>query len=152
MKERRTIKVTGHQYHQEALASLLDKVSPLWNISAQDALNKPYINAAKPIYKFKRRECTFGLQAEPTNPYDPAALKVFADGVFIGYMPRGHIEELKQLLVPGMSVWVEVYGGPCKYLVYDSKKDWRKTNDPKYYRFEEVRDYVKAVVIFEWDK
>lgn len=152
MKKRYTIMVAGFDYHQKELKSLLNDINPMWDVTKKEAVEEYSIDEEERIYKFEKRECIFGLQAEPTNPYDPAALKVFADGTFIGYVPRGNLDVLKRLLVPGMSVWIEVFGGPYKYLAYDSEEDWQLTGQMKYYSFVKENDPVKAIIIFEWEQ
>lgn len=151
MKRRKTIMVAGTDFYQDSLKRLLTEINPLWDITVKDAVEGYHLNEYEPIYKYQRRDCVFGIQAEPTNPYDPAALKVFADGTFVGYVPRGNIDKLKRLLIPGISVRVEVYGGPQKYLIHDDKKDRRNTGKTKYYQFVTENDTIKAIIIFEWD-
>ena len=150
MKNRYTINVAWTDQHQKELRSLVS-TNPFWSMTKKEAVEEYFIEEDEPIYKYEKTECLFGLEPEPDNPYDPAALKVFADGVFIGYIPRGNLDVLKRLLVPGVSVWVEVYGGDHKYLEYDDKEDWFGTCELKYYSFVTEHDIIKAIIIFEWE-
>ena len=151
MKHRHTLFVAGTEYHQKELRGLVDKNS-LWSMTKKEAVEEYFIDEDEPIYKYEKEVCIFGIQAEPDNPFDPGAIKVFADEVFIGYIPQGHLPELKRLLVPGVDVWIEIYGGDYKYLEYDSGDDWIGTMDLKYYKFVTERDNLKAIIILEWEQ
>jgi hypothetical protein len=38
------------------------------------------------------------LEKEPDNPYDPKAVKVIADGEFIGYVPQSEVDKVHDIL------------------------------------------------------
>lgn len=150
MKKRHVITIPGYAYYQKELKELLTDENVMWSITKKEAIEDYSMDEDEKIYRYETEECIFGIKHEPDNQYDPAAIKVFADGHFIGYMPRGHIQELKRLIVPGVSVWVEIYGGPYKYLEHDDDEDYLGTYEPKYYKFVKEDSPVKAAIIFEW--
>jgi len=89
--------------------------------------------------------------AEPTNQYDPNAVKVYADKTFVGYVPRGKFGDLKHLAsIPGIKASVRIFGGKYKYIEYDADADYLGTLENKYYKVMTDSTPYKAVMVFEW--
>ena len=138
MKKEIVIPVAGQYYHQKDLASVLTHKNRFYYAPDETiiefARNKP--NYA--VYEYKRERCSLEIYHEPQNEHDPGALKVLANGVFIGYVPqdeRHHLLEISML--PGLSMRVDVLGGPYKQVL-----NGELFNDSS--RF-------KALMIFEYD-
>lgn len=50
------------------------------------------------------------LEADPGNEYDANAVRVIADGTFIGFIPRSDNGAISQLLATGETLTAEVIG------------------------------------------
>lgn len=66
-------KVAGTTFRQEAVEKIANELS----------------NGKQPYVK---------LEKEPTNQYDPNAIKVIADNEFIGYVPKSEAEKVHAIL------------------------------------------------------
>ncbi|MCO8241145.1 HIRAN domain-containing protein [Streptococcus suis] len=56
-------------------------------------------NAEKAISLMKADESNnVKLVREPSNPYDHLAIKVYLEGVFIGYVPKKGMKELRKII------------------------------------------------------
>lgn len=79
------------------------------------------------IYKYIGDIAKVELVPEPDNPYDKKAIKVIADGIHIGYVPKDWNERTGSTLRNHeiTRISCELYGGPYKILVwdYDDYKD-----------------------------
>lgn len=75
------------------------------------------------IYKFLYAPQQVELVPEPENPHDPNAIKVCMDGVHVGYIKKGSISRVKNLLAGGGKVSGEITGGPYKYVYMDEDSD-----------------------------
>lgn len=62
------------------------------------------------------------LVPEPTNEYDPNAIMVQADGLCIGYVPKGSTSHVRNLMKSGRIKWIDlkIGGGKYKY-VYENE-------------------------------
>lgn len=60
------------------------------------------------------------LIPEPSNQYDPNAIRVEVDGAHIGYIKAGSCSQVKNLLAQGASVKLtEIHYGPAKWTYED---------------------------------
>ena len=63
--------------------------------------------AQRNIREFERRKCerlfgeSLSLTREPENEFDPNAIKVEADGNYVGYIPRGIAKDLASRIDAG---------------------------------------------------
>lgn len=149
------ISVTGYDHYQERLRSLLTEENFYYTLSKSDLFSLDYAGDVDPdekIYRYEIAECSLRIQHDPGNAYDPAALKVFADGVHIGYVPRAEFYTLKRIAAqPELEMHVEIYGGPYKILEEkEPGADWMCEFDPKDYVLRKDEDPVRAIMIFEW--
>ena len=150
MRKKHTILVAGFDHYQPALASFMDEETYEWSLSKSELVDE--FDPGDHIYRYERVECLLALQHEPGNKYDPAALRVFADGTFIGYVPRGNLDVLKKIsMLPGLEMHVEIFGGPYKELIYNEEDDYLGEMAPKYFTTQTVRDPFKAIMVFTWD-
>lgn len=150
MKNKHTILVAGFDHYQPALASFMDDETYEWSMSKSELVDE--FEPGDRIYRYERVECLLAIQHDPGNKYDPAALKVFADGTFLGYVPRGNLPVLKKIsMLPGLQMHVEIFGGPYKELIYNEEDDYLGEMAPKYFTTQTVRDPFKAIMVFEWD-
>lgn len=144
--------VAGWQFHQAALASLLWDENDEYKATKKELIEEYDAGDGDRFYQYAPESCDLGIVHEPDNPHDPAALKVFADGNFIGYVPRGNLKNLELVLSkPNVRYSVEVYGGKFKYLEYDGDDDYLGTYEPKYYNVCQDESPYKAMMVFEWD-
>lgn len=116
--------LAGTSYKQESIENLGDE-NYEYDLSKKE-LSEIY-DYNQRIYKYNFFISNVVLEPEPTNPYDPEAIKVIADNVHIGYIKKGKCKEVKNLLNSGkeLSIDIEIYGGPYKalYVDYDYDKD-----------------------------
>lgn len=147
--------VTGYNHYQERLRTLLTEENFYYSLSKAECFSLDYAGDVDPdekIYKYEIAECRLDIRHEPGNQYDPAALKVFADGVHIGYVPRAEFYTLKRIAAqPDLKMHVEIYGGPYKILEEkEPGADWMCEYDPKDYVLRKDEDPVRAIMVFEW--
>lgn len=149
------ISVTGYNHYQDRLRSLLTEENFYYTLSKAELFSIDYAGEVDPdekIYRYEIAECSLRIQHDPVNAYDPAALKVFANGVHIGYVPRAEFYTLKRIAAqPNLRMRVDIYGG--SYKVLEEKEpgaDWMCEFDPKDYVLRKDEDPVRAIMIFEW--
>lgn len=148
------IGVTGYDHYQERLRSLLTEENFYYTLSKADHFSIEYsgdVDVDEKIYQYEITECSLDIRHDPVNAYDPAALKVFADGVHIGYVPRAEFYTLKRIAAqPNLQMHVDIYGGKYKVLEEKDPDDWLADFAPKYYKLSSGSDPVRAIMIFEW--
>jgi len=151
MKKDYKISVAGTYYHQKALKSLQTEENYDYSLSKAEMFAEG-LDADDRIYQYGIEKCLLDIKHEPGNQYDPAALQVFADGVLIGYVPRGNLDVLKRIAShPDLEMHVEIYGG--KYKVIEEKEpgaDWMCEYNPKDYVVRIENSEVRAMMVFEW--
>ena len=79
------------------------------------------------IYKFLFAPQKVELIPEPENPHDPNAIKVCMDGIHVGYIKKGSISRVKNLLAKGGKLSGEISGGPYKYVYMDEDSEKYET-------------------------
>lgn len=144
-----TIMVAGFDYHQKELAALLYDENYDYTLSKSEFLDA--FDEDDKVYQYEVEEYDLHIEAEPTNQYDPNAVKVYADKTFVGYVPRGKFGDLKHLAsIPGIKASVRIFGGKYKYIEYDADADYLGTLENKYYKVMTDSAPYKAVMVFEW--
>lgn len=113
----RSIKFTvhGEYYHQEAIKSIA-KENPDFKLSRKEILSKYEDGSIIHQYEFKINNVDF--EAEPTNPYDPEAIKVFFNDAHIGYIRKGGTENFRRY-AQGENIKKTtgfLHGGPYKII------------------------------------
>lgn len=72
------------------------------------------------IYQYDYVVRNITLVEEPTNQYDPNAIKVIADGNHVGYIKRGSTSRIRNIIKAGIiSITAEAGGGKYKYIDND---------------------------------
>lgn len=151
MENRHTILVAGFDHHQKQLRELLTDENFHYTLKKKELVDDFGYTEDDQIYQYERESYPLHIQAEPDNPYDPQAVKVFADDTFIGYVPKGRFGDLIHLSgIPGVKATVEVFGGKYKYAEYNEEADFYGEMDAKYYSIRTDSSPVKAVMVFEW--
>lgn len=51
----------------------------------------------RPFHHFSDKD-TITITPEPTNPYDPKAIKVFANDIFVGYVARENTKQIHKFI------------------------------------------------------
>ena len=151
MRKMFKLTVAGPEHHQKALASLMTDKNLYYSYSKKELLDEYDVEIDQPIYEYEIATCALRLRHEPDNPYDPGALQVFADGVFIGYVPKGNLPNLSRISqMPDLQMRVEIYGGRYKLLEYDDEADIMGEMLPKYFSVRTISDIYKAIMVFSW--
>ena len=106
------IKVSGTSYHQEDIRSL-------------GVENDDYHLPKKELLEQYEGEYVYALDfypdtklvPEPTNEYDPNAIRVECEGVLIGYVPKNKTKHIRELMDSQRLHFVsaEIEGGRYKY-------------------------------------
>lgn len=111
-----SFKVAGISYHEEDIVDTLAMENDDYDMTKKEIVDAYMTDES--IYKYIFSIGDVQLEPEPDNPYDPNAIKVIADGVFIGHVPARSINRVKQLLGKSPEISCELYGGPSK-IVFD---------------------------------
>lgn len=76
---------------------------------------------ARRIYQYKTTEALAQLVPEPTNEYDPNAIRVEVDGKMIGYVYESDHDVVWPMLLYGCACLVKIYGGPHRIVCSDGE-------------------------------
>lgn len=145
-----TILVAGFDYRQPALASLLTELNSDYDITAKDWWDGYDYDLDDRIYEYERAVYPVHLEAEPDNEHDQNAVKVFADDVFIGYLPRGSFPEVAEYSkIENVRIHVEIFGGRYKYLE-DVSDGYSFEYTHTDFRVKTETSPVKAIIVFNW--
>lgn len=151
MENRHIIPIAGFDYHQDELKRLMDEENFYYTCSKKELLDDYDVDPDEKIYQYEIASYPLHIEAEPDNPHDPNAVKVFAGDTFVGYVPRGRFGDLIHLSqTPGVQATVDIYGGNYKYFVYDEDEDYLGTMENKYFKLKKASDKIKAIMAFEW--
>jgi len=116
-----THSIAGTSYRESTIADLM-VVNDDYDMTASELIDAGYEDER--VYKYSETDCKASLEPEPNNQYDPNAVKVYADGVHIGYIKKGSAVHVKKLLeedrIARMSITIT--GGPYK-LAYLNEDD-----------------------------
>lgn len=100
------IKLSGYNYYQKELASLLDEKTEEYKFSAKK-MAEEYLGR---VYEYEMSYVPVSLVPEPDNEFDPNAIAVYCDDMKIGYIPRED-----QASVTGIEfAEAQIYGGRYK--------------------------------------
>lgn len=100
------------------------------------------------IYKYTFHGGKVTLLPEPTNVYDPNAIKVIVDGEHVGYIKKGSCKHLLNVIAENRihSIDCDIGGGPYKY-VYENEYE-----DNKYEMDKVDTNYFVTLHIRELEK
>ena len=113
-----SFKVAGISYHEEDIIDTLAMENDDYDMTKKEIVDTYMTDES--IYKYIFSIDDVQLEPEPDNPYDPNAIKVIADGVFIGHVPARSTSRVKQLLGKSPEISCELYGGPSKIVFEES--------------------------------
>lgn len=141
MEKTKKYKVTGTSHYMDNILSLKSENLD-YKSSKKDLIDEGYENER--IYQYDFLVVKFDIEPEPTNLYDPNAIKVLADGVHIGYIKAGSCKHLLNAIRDNKIVKIDgvIYGGKYKYIGYDEDAD-------KYYYDKGEYDYGAELTITE---
>lgn len=113
-----SFKVAGISYHEEDIIDTLAMENDDYDMTKKEIVDTYMTDES--IYKYIFSIDDVQLEPEPDNPYDSNAIKVIADGVFIGHVPARSTSRVKQLLGKSPEISCELYGGPSKIVFEES--------------------------------
>lgn len=117
-----THRIAGTSFHESEIPELMIENGD-YDMTAAELIDAGYEDER--VYKYSETDCKASLEPEPDNQYDPNAVKVFADGVHIGYIKKGSAAHVKKLLEEDRirSMSLTITGGPYKmaYLNEDDR-------------------------------
>ena len=136
--------VTGTSYRQKEIESLGEE-NPIYEYSKRELIDEEY--EGEKVYYYDFNPSTVELIEEPDNKFDPNAVKVVIDSVFVGYIKKGSCTHVKNLLKSGRiaKIDAEIHGGKYKllYSEYDEDKDKEvyevETGESNYYVTVEIK-------------
>ena len=113
-----TFKLAGVKHYEDNIMSLL-RVNGVFDFSDQE-LKDLYADEKVPEFVPKTDLQVF-LEEEPTNQYDPNAVKVLINGVHVGYIKAGSCTHAKNVMAAGIKkIFVkEIAIGRYKYVTED---------------------------------
>ena len=111
--------VAGTSYHQDEIKSLISGTDELY--FSKSAKEYEECCAYDKVYKNTFNINEVSVQPEPDNQYDPNAMKVTLDGVFVGYIKKDDLERFNIMINLNLAhgVVAEVKGGPYKKLYFN---------------------------------
>ena len=116
-----THRIAGTSFHEKEIPELMIENGD-YDMTAAELIDAGFEDER--VYKYSETYCTASLEPEPDNQYDPNAVKVYADGIHIGYIKKGSAAHVKKLLeedrIARMSI--AITGGPYK-LAYLNEDD-----------------------------
>lgn len=129
LKKVSTFRVAGVSSRQDDILELADENSD-FSMTRREIIDAGMENER--IYQYEFDPHRVELIPEPSNPYDPNAIKVVIDGVHVGYIKKGSTTRVRNLLKAGGKVTAEIKGGPYKILLYrneDGKDNYEMEHD-----------------------
>lgn len=111
-------KVAGVTHYRDNILSFAVK-NPQYSLSKKEMIAKDLATIYEYNFRFGKTE----LIPEPTNPYDPNAIKVVIDGKLVGYIKKGSCRHVLNLMEQNRIEKIEgvIKGGKYKYLDLDSE-------------------------------
>lgn len=116
-----THRIAGTSFRESEIADLLLENDD-YDMTASELIDSGMEDER--VYRYLEAYCDAALEPEPDNQYDPNAVKVFADGIHIGYIKKGSAAHVKKLLEEDRiaSMSINITGGPYK-LAYLNEDD-----------------------------
>jgi len=124
-----THRIAGTSFHEKEIPELMIENGD-YDMTAAELIDAGFEDER--VYKYSETYCTASLEPEPDNQYDPNAVKVYADGVHIGYIKKESAAHVRKLLEEDRirSMSLTISGGPYKtaYLNEDDRPRIEKDN------------------------
>lgn len=135
----RTYKVVGISFHKEDLMELAEE-NICYDYTKKEILDELMYNER--IYQYDFYPNKVELVPEPTNEYDPNAVKVMVDNIHIGYIKKGNCKHILNLINEKRikSITCDIYGGKYKILEYEGEDDIDFVDNPKLKDFTLYKD------------
>ena len=112
--------VAGIYNYKENISKLATPMKK-WSMTDEQLIQK---YPGKKIYKNYYANEPLQLVYEPTNPYDPNAIKVFINNLHVGYVPKEQCTRIKQILETGaVTITATVSGGDSKIIYANGIKE-----------------------------
>ena len=92
--------IAGISFREEDIIENIMIENDEYNSSKRELLELGYEEGDR-IYKYEITEADVTLLPDPENEYDPNAIKVIADGVFAGYVPRNETRTVSKIMEAG---------------------------------------------------
>ena len=124
-----THRIAGTSFHEKEIPELMIENGD-YDMTAAELIDAGFEDER--VYKYSETYCAASLEPEPDNQYDPNAVKVYADGVHIGYIKKESAAHVRKLLEEDRirSMSLTISGGPYKtaYLNEDDRPRIEKDN------------------------
>lgn len=124
-----THRIAGTSFHESEIQDLMLENDD-YDMTASELIDAGYEDER--VYRYLEAYCDAALEPESDNQYDPNAVKVFADGIHIGYIKKESAAHVKKLLEEDRirSMSLTISGGPYKtaYLNEDDRPRIEKDN------------------------
>ena len=124
-----THRIAGTSFHESEIPELMIENGD-YDMTAAELIDAGFEDER--VYKYSETYCTASLEPEPDNQYDPNAVKVYADGVHIGYIKKESAAHVRKLLEENRirSMSLTISGGPYKtaYLNEEDRPRIEKDN------------------------
>ena len=132
-------KVAGISFHNEELMGLAEE-NICYDYTKKEILDDLMYNER--IYQYDFYPDKIELVPEPTNEYDPNAVKVIVDNIHIGYIKKGNCKHILNLINEKRikSITCDIYGGKYKILEYEGEDDIDFVDNPKLKDFTLYKD------------
>lgn len=128
--KRISVYVAGISYRQSNLKKIVRSFVEFESYDKfENMTNSEIIDYGDTVYEYPVLECSnVTLEHEPTNEYDPNAIKVMVElgeneHCHIGYVPSEEIDLVIEYLEKGFSYELAIKGGKYKEVEYDLEKD-----------------------------
>ena len=127
-----TVKVTGTNYRNQQEILSLGKLNPDYSLNKL-AMIKKYPQGID-VYEYVFPSYTASFEFEPTNEFDPNAIKVLIQGIHVGYVKKGSCARIKKLINQSKieSISAKIYGGNNKSLYIAGECDNKKVVSTDY--------------------
>lgn len=111
-----TVKVVGTEYRDQTQILSLGTLNSDYKLDKQNLIKKYHGDTIQYEYNFPAYKATF--EFEPTNEYDPNAIKVLIQGIHVGYVKKGSCARIRNLINQNkiLDISAEIRGGKSKNL------------------------------------
>lgn len=112
-------KVSGISFRKNEISEELGDYNDDYEMTKKQLLDEGMVD--EEIHKYNVYVSKVELVDDPDNPYDPNAMKVVADGVHIGFVPKEKKARVREILSSNIDIKIscDVYGGDYKILEED---------------------------------
>ena len=110
--------VAGVSHYPDSIDALATENDD-YDLSKSNLLNEGF--EGEKVFRYSFHPNSVVLQPEPTNQYDPNAVKVIVDGQHVGYIKKGSAAHIRKQLGAGniVEVTADIGGGPWKLVTED---------------------------------